>query len=101
MKPITIVATLVLADGYALTDALGATNAKTLVQQGLQDYLASVQPGQPVRFAGVANVLHDTPGVVDFSALVVTSGGVTADAYGETIPVTMHEYATLYSLTLS
>jgi uncharacterized phage protein gp47/JayE len=100
-KPITVTAVLVLADGYTLTGTLGTTNVTGLIEAGLTEYLASVKPGDPVRFAGVANVLHDTPGVTDFSSLSVTSGALTADVYGETIPATLHEYPTLSGTVLS
>ena len=91
-KPIDVAAALTLQDGYTLTGANGTTNATELVKAAIQAYLADLQPGDPVRFNGIANAIHDTAGVIDFTISKMARKGQTGTA---NIAVTLHEYATL------
>jgi uncharacterized phage protein gp47/JayE len=94
-KTINVVATgLVLDSGYTIAGAAGTTNVTTLIQNNLIAYFTALEPGDPVRLKDVENVIHDTPGVLDFTA--VTLNGSSAN-----VAVTLNEYAVLGTLTLS
>lgn len=91
-KEIDVAAALTLKDGYTLSGANGTSNVTDLVQAAIQAYLADLQPGDPVRFVGVANAIHDTPGIIDFTISKMARKGQSGTA---NVAVTMHEYATL------
>jgi uncharacterized phage protein gp47/JayE len=78
------------AAGYTLTGAPGTTNITGLIQDRLTAFLITQRPGQTIRVVDVANAIHDTPGVVDFTLTTPAAN----------IPVTMHEYAVLGTLTV-
>ena len=90
-KVINVAATLTLADGYTLTGATGTVSVTDRLQSLLSEFLMSVPPGELVRVKHIENVIHDAPGIVDFT--------LTAPAANQLIATT--EYATLGTLTLT
>lgn len=90
-KAIDVAASLTLDAGYTLTGATGTTNIAEQIKTNLRAFLATLKPGDAVKLVDIENVIHDTPGVLDF---VVTSPS-------SNIPVTLSQYATVGTLTLS
>jgi uncharacterized phage protein gp47/JayE len=88
-KAVTITwSALEAAAGYTYAGSPGTTNLKTLLQNNLSAYFSGLEPGDPVRLKDVENVIHDTPGVVDFS-------GVQLNGAAANVTVTLNEYAVL------
>jgi uncharacterized phage protein gp47/JayE len=92
-KAITVTANVLLDAGYTLSGATGTTDATDLVRQRLAAFLLDLEPGDPVRLKDIENVIHDTPGVLDFAAVNVN--GTTTN-----VPVSLGEHATLAAITL-
>lgn len=91
-KQIVVTVTgLVLRDGYTLLGTPGTTNITELIRSNLEDYFRTLQPGDPVRVVDVANAIHDTTGVLDFT-LAAPAGNQA---------VTVNQYAVLGTLSLS
>jgi uncharacterized phage protein gp47/JayE len=90
-KLINVTASLTLATGFTLTGANGTTNVTDVIRTNIVNFLRTLSPGATVRVVDIANVIHDTPGVVDYT--------LTAPAANTAISVL--EYATLGTLTLS
>lgn len=90
-KLINVTASLTLATGFTLTGANGTTNVSDVIRGNLIAFFRTLAPGATVRVVDIANVIHDTPGVVDYT-LTVPAANTT---------VTVLEYAVLGTLTLS
>jgi uncharacterized phage protein gp47/JayE len=95
-RPIAVIAKLVLADGFTLTGAPGTADASVILTDNLRTMLARTTPGDPVRVSEIANTIHDTPGIVDFTLTVPGATGIPPK-----IDVTLGEYAVLGTLSLS
>lgn len=96
-RVINIAATVVLETGYTLTGAPGTTNLTELLNTRLADFLLSLTPGSAVLIKDIEDVIHDTPGVANFSGVQI--GAPTLDT--QDIPITLAEHATLGALTLT
>jgi uncharacterized phage protein gp47/JayE len=90
-RAVAVTATLVLRPGFTLAGTAGTTNMTELLRGRLTAFLQDVLPGEPVRVVDVANVIHDTPGVLDFTLIAPSANQ----------PITMHEHPVLGTLTLS
>lgn len=95
-RAINIGVTLLLEDGYTRTGAPGTTNITDLLYTRLADFLLGLETGSSVLIKDVEDVIHDTPGVANFSNVAI--GAPTLDT--RDIPMTLAEHATLGALTL-
>jgi uncharacterized phage protein gp47/JayE len=85
-----------LQDGYTLVDSPGQTNATTLLAAALTAFLAQLRPGLPVRFVDIAQVVHDTPGWIDFTLSLPAAVGTPL-----AVPVALTQDAVLGTLATS
>lgn len=92
---INVTASLTLAQGFTLTGANGTTNITEVIRGRLVSWLRTLGPGQPVRSNDIANIIHDTPGVLDFTLTTPTPGPAGNAS------ISLLEYAVLGTLTLS
>lgn len=87
--PINLSATIILANGYLIQDVVDQ------VSSGLTTYLKSIAfTGEIVRYTRIANILLDSPSIIDYSNLLVNGG--TAN-----VQQTMEEVAVLGTVTFS
>lgn len=75
-RSVDVAATIEYADGV-LESAM-----QSIIQSGIVTYLAAIPPGGVVRISEIANVIHDTRGVVDYTSVTIDSGSsnITLDA---------------------
>jgi uncharacterized phage protein gp47/JayE len=85
-----------LQDGYALVDTPGQTNALTLLSGTLSTFFGQLRPGLSVRFVDIAQVVHDTPGWIDFTLTLPQASGTPL-----AVPVALTQDAVLGTLTAS
>ena len=64
------------------SDGVSASAMSALIEAALVSYLATVTPGATVRITEIANIVHDTRGVVDYSSITIdsSSSNVVLDA---------------------
>ncbi len=99
--PITVTITnSLLEDGYTLIDTPGQTNATTLLTGTLTDFFTQLRPGQAVRFVDIAQVVHDTPGWIDFT-LTLPAAVQIPPSLALAVPVAVTQDPVLGTLTTS
>jgi hypothetical protein len=88
-----VAATVVLDEGVVLDAVRGG------IEDAIEQYLAALRPGSVLRVTEIANLIHDTVGVIDYSAVQI---GRTGSALGTSnIVLGADERPALGSLVLS
>lgn len=72
----TVVAALVLEDGYSLDGSGVTVNVTPAIQQAIQQYFRTVVPGDDVIYAHVFGLVATTVGVQDITTLTINGGTV-------------------------
>lgn len=81
-----------------LTTGMVVTDVYPAIEQSINEYFESATPGSIVRISEVANAIHDSIGVIDYSNIrFITSMGTTTD----NVDLAQDERPVLNTLTLT
>lgn len=67
-----LTANVELEEGYALTDITGKVNVRTTLNEALDAFIQTLEPGEDIKYIDIQNVIHDTAGIADFNTVLLT-----------------------------
>lgn len=85
---------LIIAASVALEDGYTIEQVEESFRAALLDYFDEAKEGKVLRYTGISNALHDSPGVLDFSDL-------TVNGEQSNIPIAIDDYPSIGELTLT
>ena len=75
---------------------LTVADVQTSIEEDIEELFANAAPGTEIKLSEIANIIHDTPGVVDYLASTLELNGVNAN-----LVLTADQRPTFSSLTLT